>query len=103
MRAADDPCRGRGVDFRSTCGLVGHHTGHDASSPCSAQDFLDILDQQNWTLHEPVAVDPNADDCAKNPWPAAGWYTKAGSRRRRGYTPRLQRGDDPRRSRGTTR
>ena len=32
-----------------------------------AQDFLDILDQQNWTLHKPLPVDPNKNDCAKDP------------------------------------
>jgi len=41
--------------------------GHDPSLPCSAQDFLDILDQQNWTLHKPLPVDPNKNDCAKDP------------------------------------
>jgi len=42
--------------------------GHDPSSPCSAQDFIDILNQQNWTLHQPDPVDPNKNECARNPW-----------------------------------
>ena len=42
--------------------------GHDKNSPCSAQDFIDILDQDNWTARQPQPVDPNKNECASNPW-----------------------------------
>ena len=42
--------------------------GHDKNSPCSAQDFIDILDQEGWTNRSPLQVDPNKNECATNPW-----------------------------------
>ena len=42
--------------------------GHDNSSPCSAQDFIDILDQEGWTNRSPLQVDPKKNECATNPW-----------------------------------
>ena len=42
--------------------------GRDANSPCSAQDFIDILDQEGWTARQPQPVDPNKNECASNPW-----------------------------------
>ena len=42
--------------------------GHDKNSPCSAQDFIDILDKEGWMNRSPLTVDPNKNECASNPW-----------------------------------